>query len=251
MTVDGLDIQVPYENTVDGRTFDRVQHFDERSRGFRAAVGIDTNPLRSYTWSCEAWNDQGQEGACVGFAWSHELTARPYPVPSTNALATKIYKRAQFLDPWPGENYSGTSVLAGAKATQEEVNAGGLTLLQEYRWAFGINDLLLVLGYRGPVVVGSDWYTGMYNTNSAGFIVKTGSIVGGHAYLARGFKAVWVDKYGPRTYANLNLDQSYVLIRNSWGQTWGSNGDAKISVSDLASLLSAGGDACVPVLRRK
>lgn len=236
---------------VNGRVFDRAVYFDERSRNYPITAGISTYPLRGYTWSCAAFNDQGQQGACVGFAWSHELTARPYPVPTDNALARSIYLRAQQIDEWAGEDYSGTSVLAGAKATKELLNTSGQAYLQEYRWAFGINDLLLALGYKGPAVLGLNWYSGMFNTDSAGFIRKTGSWVGGHAILARGCSLVWVDKNGPRQYSNLDTQRSYVLLRNSWGADWGTNGDAKISVADLDALLRENGDACVPVLRRK
>jgi hypothetical protein len=62
---------------------DRLPQFDERSRGYpiRALV-TEQAPLRSRGWACPTWLDQGQEGACVGFSWSHELCAYPVPVGS-------------------------------------------------------------------------------------------------------------------------------------------------------------------------
>ncbi|HJP04610.1 MAG: hypothetical protein QGH46_04280 [Gammaproteobacteria bacterium] len=59
------------------RRMDRVIEFDERSRDY---------PLRrrarrrSYTWRCDKYLNQGEEGACVGFSIGHELAARPAPV---------------------------------------------------------------------------------------------------------------------------------------------------------------------------
>ena len=52
--------------------------------------------------------DQGKEGACVGFACSRMmslLNRRRYEAPW-------LYREAQRVDDWPGEDYSGTSVRA-------------------------------------------------------------------------------------------------------------------------------------------
>lgn len=233
------------------RIFNRVANFDERSRAFPATVGIEENPFRSYSWRCNVWNDQGSEGACVGFAWSHELAARPAEYPTDDSVAREIYNRARQLDAWPGEDYDGTSVLAGAKAVQEMVNSKGKPLIQEYRWAFGIEDVLRVLGYRGPLVLGVDWYEGMHKPDANGFIRPTGDIAGGHAILARGVRIVWRNGHGPANLNNLDVEKSYVTLRNSWGRDWGIGGDCRISVLDLNYLLRNQGEACIPVVRNK
>ncbi|QIN94072.1 peptidase [Streptomyces phage Wakanda] len=233
------------------RILNRVANFDERSRAFPAAVGLEEKPFRSYSWRCNVWNDQGREGACVGFAWSHELAARPAEYLTDATLAHKIYNRAKQLDSWPGENYDGTSVLAGAKAVHEMVNADGKPLIDEYRWAFGIEDVIRVLGYRGPLVLGVNWHEGMWNTDSNGFISPTGSVVGGHAILARAVRIVWRNGHGPANLNNLDTEKSYVTLRNSWGRDWGLGGDCRISVLDLHALLRNDGEACIPVVRNK
>jgi hypothetical protein len=232
------------------RTFDRIARFDPRSRAFAAVSTLPHNNVRSYTWRCGTWNDQGQEGACVGFAWSHELAARPAEVPTTEAQARLIYHEAQKLDEWAGESYEGTSVLAGVKAVKANFkNAKGVPLIGEYRWAFGVEDLVRVLGYRGPAVLGINWYSGMFNTDAGGFIHKTGSLAGGHAILARAVKLAWVDPHGPREFSNTDQSLSYVTLRNSWGRAWGMGGDCRVSLSDLGALLQEQGDACIPVVR--
>lgn len=217
------------------RRLDRIPEFDERSRAHPVTAILPREALkpRSYRWRCMVSLDQGREGACVGFGWSHELAARPVEVLGiTNDTAYKVYKLAQTLDPWEGENYSGTSVLAGAKAVQ----ALYPNAIQSYKWAFGIEEVIATLGYHGPVVLGVNWYSDMYEPDEAGFIKLGGSHVGGHCILAVGN----------------NQRAKYVILQNSWGPDWGvNNGQCHITHADLATLLRLGGEACVPVGRKQ
>lgn len=231
------------------RVLDRIPEFDERSRSFAAVSPIDTRPLRSYTWSCDVYNDQGQEGACVGFGWTHELAARPHIIRRDAEFARGIYHRARQLDDRPGEDYEGTSVLAGAKAIQELQNSKGKKYFDEYRWAFGIQDTLRVIGYAGPVVLGVNWYDGMFDPDPRGFIVPDGELAGGHCILANGVKIVRFDKTLPATWDNIDKDASHVRLHNSWGTGYGIGGDVFITVAGLDKLLQEDGDACVPSYR--
>lgn len=228
------------------RTLDRLKQFDEKSRQFRLIGAVDTElAFRSYTWPCRTWNDQGSEGACVGFAISHELAAVPVKIPTDNTLARNIYHRARFLDPWPGENYEGTSVLAGMKAMIEMYPGF------EYRWAFGLEDLIRALGRKGPAVLGVDWWTGMFNTDAKGFLHVSGSIAGGHAIMARGVTIRYRKDVPliPNRMDSLDLDASYITLHNSWGKDWGVNGTARITLRDMDILLKAQGEAVIPVKR--
>jgi hypothetical protein len=235
------------------RVVDRVPQFDDRSRNFSAVEGITDSPFRSYTWSCDVYNDQGSEGACVGFAWSHELSARPKVIRRDASFALAVYNRAKQIDPWEGEDYSGTSVLAGIKAVQEYKNSRGKSLIEEYRWAFGIEDVLRVLGYKGPVVLGINWHYDMYFPNEKGFIFHTGEMVGGHAIMANGVKIVAKqpdEVYGVASWDNVDQDKSYVRLHNSWGTGYGKGGDAFMTVRDLGALLRNNGEACIPTIRK-
>jgi hypothetical protein len=213
---------------------------------------VTNNVYQTKFWDCNTWNDQGNEGACVGFGWSHELAATPEVVPTNATIALSIYHRAQALDQWPGEAYSGTSVLAGAKAVSELRNNVGEPYLKEYRWAFGLSDLILALGNQGPAVLGLNWFTGMFSPDSNGFLHVTGNVEGGHCLLALGVYIV--PKAGvtnPTALSDLDLDKSYILVHNSWGQDWGQGGRAKITLRDMQILLDStnDGEACIPVVR--
>lgn len=211
---------------------DRIVEFDERSRSFpiRSTFGASSK-LRSYTWRCNATLDQGRDGACVGFGVAHELIARPSEVPGLDAKYAKedIYWEAQKIDPWIGGSYpgaepfyEGTSVLAGAKIAKR------LGWMDSYRWAFGINDLLLGVGHNGPALIGVNWYEGMYYPDNSNYIHKTGRRIGGHCLLVN----------------SINVREERLTLHNSWGPYWGRNGEAYISFADMEALLNEQGEAC-------
>lgn len=98
---------------------------------------VRTDPL---SW----WDfyDQGSEGACVGFSASRMMSL----LNRVRYDARWLYREAQKVDAWPGENYEGTSVRAGldvlrsrghcrvgtlGKVYPEDVASG----ISVYRWA--------------------------------------------------------------------------------------------------------------------
>lgn len=211
------------------RTFDWAPFYDERSRNYGIAETLrGTTQPRTKVWQGAPHLNQGREGACVGYAWAHEGGADPIRKSVNRTVAQSIYNRAKQLDAWPGTNYEGTSVLAGAKAVKER---GWMT---EYRWAFNLNDALLALSWKGPFVLGCDWHRDMVNPGPRGYIVPTGRTIGGHAVLVKA----------------INVQYNRVTIHNSWGTSWGMNGDAYLSFSDLGKLITAGAEICIPVIRR-
>lgn len=215
----------------------RIVKFDDRSRLYPArTLELGAKKPRSYKWACDHWLDQGQEGACVGFAVTHELLAKPSIVKGLDAkfAIEKIYWEAQKTDEWPGGAYpgakpvyEGTSVLDGVKAAQK------LGYIREYRWAFGLEDLVLAVGYLGPAVLGLNWYEGMFDVESCGYIHVNGRIAGGHAILCNG----------------VDVKRKTFNLHNSWGPSWGVGGDATISWTDMDRLLKEDGEACIPTSR--
>lgn len=212
-------------------------------RAFSAEERV-MNP-RPYAWAVGAkrlsepqlYLDQGQEGACVGFGFAHEAAARPVIVHGVDSdFARKIYFAAQKQDPWPGGAYpgafpfyEGTSVLAGAQVLQK---AGAF---QNYFWAKNELEMAIAVGYKGPVVIGVNWYEGMMRPDRDGYLRPTGRIVGGHCTLVMGIRL---------------RDDTYI-IHNSWGKDWGIDGRALIARKDMERLLSEDGEACLPMRREQ
>jgi hypothetical protein len=232
-----MDIKLKNGETTDIK-LDRVEEFDPRSRNFSIGdLRKSGKSLRSYTWRCNDWFDQGNEGACVGFSLGHELSSRPCEVKGlTNKfLREGIYWEAQKIDPWPGgeypgssPKYSGTSLLAGVKVLNN------LGYIGSYRWAFNTDDALYGIGHNGPAVIGIKWFYDMYFPDKNGFIKPTGMLAGGHAIIVRG----------------VNVKGGYVTLRNSWGRGWGVDGDCYLTFSDFDKLLKDRGECCF-LLNRK
>jgi Papain family cysteine protease len=224
------------------RVFDRVPSKPDPVRLDRfniAASIVDMQP-RSYTWAVGQVLDQGREGACVGHGWAHEAIARPVVVPfphiapnggqvyaDPQRFAFELYRWAQQNDEWAGEAYEGTSVAAGAKGM------AAVGMLGEYRWTRNADDLAVAVSRKGPAVIGVDWFSRMFDTDSQGYIHAEGTVQGGHCVLVNGY----------------NVARRAFKLTNSWGDGWGRGGAAWLAHDDMNHLLGSGGEACVPMRR--
>ncbi len=221
------------------RRLDRLPEFDKRSLAYLAVEGIEQKPLRSYTWSLADRLNQGQEGACVGAAVTHELLARPAKVKGVDMAYAReeIYWRSQRdFDDWPGGAYpgatpfyEGTSVLGGMKAATALGWYGG------YTWAWSVEELALAVAYRGPAVLGVNWYGSFFEPDADGLITIAGNVAGGHAILANG----------------VSVKRRQFRLTNSWGPSFGLDGQCFISFDDMARLFDEAGEAAVPVKRKR
>lgn len=172
------------------------------------------------------WGDQGDTSECVGYSLAHWLEDAPVlhqretpPVVPPNY----VYTEAQLIDEWPGEDYDGTSVRAGAKVLQT------LGYIKEYRWAMTAQEIAVAVLEVGPVVVGTVWTTDMFTPDAGAVIRPTGHSAGGHAYLLNGYDSF----------------TGYFRVKNSWGRGWGHDGHAYLHISDMELLLAADGEACL------
>lgn len=224
------------------KRLDWVPRFDDRSRmyGIRPLIGTSAKKRKATFWQEGTVLNQGSEGACVGFGWLAEILAKPVqpeyqPTEEFgNRLAQFYYEEAKKLDEWDGEDYEGTSVLAGAKVMNK------YNLISEYRWCFNIDDIIDAVVFKGPVVIGIPWYESMYRTNSDGLCGVSGERVGGHCITITGYDPAM--SFGRQTIEVFKW-------RNSWGSDYGDNGSGFIRVSDLRKLFLEGGEACIPIVR--
>lgn len=227
--------------TVEDPRLDRIAAWDGRNENYLirslATPNAPDYPLRGYTWAVRYWLDQQRSSGCVGHAYATDVGTRPAPhdigPPQHNPTAYTVYWFAQYLDWWPGGEWKGaspqmggTSVLHGAQACQR------LGFFTEYRWATTVEELAVAIGYFGPAIGGFDWHAGMMSPDEAGFVHRTGAMLGGHAICI----------------PQVNVREEYFGFAQSWGDgppLW------KISFADMALLLDAQGEACIPVNRSR
>lgn len=214
---------------------------DPRSRSYAVAEVLPKPPVLKKCWNGSRVLDQGREGACVGYAWAAELGSSPFRAPLVDEIfAGKIYRAAKDVDEWEGSDYSGTSVLAGAKTVRR------MGWIGEYRWGFSIEDLRDAVLTLGPAVIGIPWTSGMYEPRPSGLLDPSGAVVGGHAILVRGYHP------GMRIRGEGWNDRHEVFtLQNSWGEDYGQKGRVLIRAAELAGLLADDGEICIPLQRNR
>lgn len=207
----------------------RANH-DPRSLAYPARASTTHRKVTHRTYGPVL--DQGQVGSCVGNAAAHALNTRgSHRVPSRvlrEADAVDIYAAATAVDPWPG-TYPGQDTGTDANSAAKVLRDRGI--ISGWSHCFGLDHVLAAL-QLAPVMLGISWHASMFTPDGKGFVHPDGHVVGGHETLIRGDD--------PRTGS--------VLVRNSWGPSWGLRGHYRLAYDDLAALLADAGDATVLAL---
>jgi hypothetical protein len=172
--------------------------------------------------------DQGPTPRCVGFS-AYELL-RCSPIRNKPKLTPNdIYKGARQNDEWEGEDYEGSSVRGAMKFLQGEGYIGA------YKWAANHEDAVSYILTCGPMQVGTNWFQGMDEPDSNGYIWPKGGKPSGHAYLLIGAD---IDRHNP------DGSKGMVTMLNSWGK-WGRTGRASLTFNSLEQLIAEDGEASV------
>lgn len=217
----------PRQAVLDRKVYYDPRSLDYRIRALADELAVPADKPVSKKWRTPIVLDQGKEGACVGFAWTGWAGSysKAWKPTLKDADAFDLYHAAQRDDETPGENYEGSSTLGGAKASQE------LGRVSSYHWATTIDEIILALGHIGPVVVGINWYDGMYEPVGDELKV-TGTLAGGHDILINA----------------VDLKKERMRFHNSWGRDWGHLGEAWMSIADVERLvIKEQGDCCLAI----
>lgn len=197
---------------------------------------LDVLPPTTLIPASKSWEgnrfrvDQGNVGACVAFTGENWKGHMPIMDVVSNQTALANYYACKKIDPWPNEE--GTSDRYLMKVFQQQGR------IERYLWAQSMAELKQWILTTGTVMVGTNWYTSMFDPEPFGgsFRLKiSGGVAGGHEWLIRRY-------YKPY--------DSYKM-RNSWGAGWADNGEAWISAADLERLVfGENGDACAAVEKK-
>ena len=207
----------------------RIKEHDSRSLAF----GFDTTGIIIKDVTHARYIpilNQGQLSSCTGNAGIGAISSAPFDNIDNKVYsrdengALKLYGDAEKIDGgagYPPEDV-GSSGLSIAKALS---NAG---LISGYQHTFTLFDALKALTVY-PIIVGVSWYSDMFNPDADGRVHPTGTVEGGHEIQAY----------------RIDCENGRVWFHNSWGNSWGVNGDFYITWADFAILLNQGGDVMV------
>ncbi|MEL6430479.1 MAG: C1 family peptidase, partial [Planctomycetota bacterium] len=230
----------PTPVTLDSRELNALPDtLDFRDRAFESSlVAVPSERrLEDYQALGVPILDQGQEGACTGFALA---TVAHYLLRTTNADEVDVspwmlYRMAQKYDEWDGEDYSGSSARGAMKAwhkhgvaslarwsrtrrrfTRETASDAASRPLGAYL-RVDQQDLVAMhaaLSEVGILYASATVHQGWSDVGTDGVITYDSTPIGGHAFAIVGY------------------DEVGFWIQNSWGPTWGRDGFARIAYDD-------------------
>lgn len=193
--------------------------FDFRDYNLRNFIPRKVSQVQESDWPFTLEPlDQKDTGHCVGFSMADFGINNPMATPYSNQDGHDFYYRCKIVDNEPGQE-NGSYIRSAAKVMLD------LKMVDVYAFALDMATLDYWLLNNGPVIVGTIWTNDMFVPDANNFIHPTGATAGGHAYLL-----------------NAKRPGAKRLI-NSWGDSWGQNGQAWISDEDFEKIFNYDGEA--------
>ena len=180
-------------------------------------------PITSMHWFFRGLRPlyQGDFGHCCGFMDANFLINDPINTPCTDEDGHRFYYMCKVFDGEP-LNEEGSNIRSAARVLQQ------IGRIQNYAFAKDFETIKWWLLHKGPLLLGTVWYEGMFTPDPDGTVHPTGAVAGGHAWEANG------------------IDEMYIYGQNSWGE-WGIHGAFRILISDFIKILSVSGEAIAAV----
>lgn len=196
---------------------------------------------RALPWKLGPVLDQGDTSECTRFALAARRGARPIYTPDPLAEVTRDYylwaiANDEFPDPPGGpDEGGGTTMRAMCQAGRQ------FGILKNFYTASHVLTLVRYVRRFGPLPVGTEWTDDMFTPTAEGFVVPTGAVAGGHAFLC-----AWHSR-AVEAAPEISSDDT-LYFQQSWGDSWGDHGHFRMRLGDFRELLEErGGEAYEPV----
>lgn len=226
-----IALQRMSEIIIPGKRLGRHVRIDTRGESYRVAP-VSAAAIESRMWlgSNQQALNQGDIGACTGFAPAHALNCLPFGMRLSNSDALEIYRVATTKDPWSGSwpsEDTGSSGLAAMQACRE------LGYIKSWSNAYTIDEVLSGLQTR-PGILGCTWFSGCDHPIASGEISPVGSVRGGHETAIVGCEP----------------DHGMIVLRNSWEKYGvaisGQTGYFRLTYTEFSVLMLLTGDVIFP-----
>lgn len=158
---------------------------------------------------------------CVAAAWWQIISSPPFSVADPFDIVD-LYHDAQRRDPFAGEDYAGTTLLAAARALHARGLIAGVRRLPT------IDAMIGAVLTDGPIIAGTRWFQGMLSPRD-GMLTIDGPDIGPHSYVV---------------YSVDTQTETFGVVL-SWGDAFGLAGTARIRFNVYEQLFAMAGEAWI------
>ena len=183
--------------------------------------------------------DQGTEGACTGYGLAtvvnYLLRTRKQKPSDMAVSADMLYRLARRYDEWPGENYDGSSARGAMKGWHKHgVCSTSVWTSAKKRLTDEVSDEAVHNPLGAYYRVNHKDLVAMHCAiTETGILYATANVHEGWDMVTKnGIIPLKEQMLGGHAFAIVAYDDQGLWIQNSWGESWGMEGFARISYDD-------------------